>query len=135
MDPMTTPMWGLAALVGLLSIAAQILMTVALHQEDAAWSCRSNTWGSDGVVRRMDSVRRDDVLDEPPGHGACGGVHRHQHVAQIEVASGVFLISTPPEAEPKRRHSGDQRQDRPRGRVGNPPHVEGHPQSHQGSKC
>lgn len=33
--PMTTPMWGLAALVGLLSIAAQILMTVALHQEDA----------------------------------------------------------------------------------------------------
>ena len=32
---MTVPMWGLAALVGLLSIAAQILMTVALHKEDA----------------------------------------------------------------------------------------------------
>ena len=53
--PMTTPMWGLAALVGLLSIAAQILMTVALHQERRGHGHAVQILGrSDGVVRRMD---------------------------------------------------------------------------------
>ena len=134
--PMTTPMWGLAALVGLLSIAAQILMTVALHQEDAGMVMPFKYLGavmalSAGWILYGETMSSMSLL----GMGlvvVCIATNTWSNRSRVRRLPDSQSHA---EAEPKRRHSGDQRQDRPRGRVGNPPHVEGHPQSHQGSKC